>query len=294
MSVELRHLRYFLALAEELHFGRAAERLGIAQPGLTQQIRRLEEEVGATLFHRTRRWVRLSAAGEAMIRPARQTLADLDLAVESARRAERGETGHLTIGFIESAASTVVPAAVRRFRQDHPGVGLSLRELGVDSQIDGLHSGRLDVGLIRPPVEARGLVLEALADEPLVVAVPESHPLARRTRLHPRTVSAEPLILLAREVVPGPYDEMIALMREHGSGARIAQEATSIQAVLGLVAAGLGLSLLPASARSLGRDGVRFVELRPSPRSALLVARRADDLSNLTARFVAAAREVSA
>ncbi len=290
MSVELRHLRYFLALAEELHFGRAAESLGIAQPGLTQQIRRLEEEVGATLFHRTRRSVRLSAAGEAMIRPARQTLADLDLTVESARRADRGETGHLTIGFVESAASTVVPTAVRSFRDRHPGVGLSLRELSVDSQIDGLRSGRLDVGLVRAPVATGGLRFEALEEEPLIVAAPDSHPLARRTRIHPRTLAAEPLVLLAREVVPGPYDEVIALMRQHGDGAVIAQEATSIQAVLGLVAAGLGVSLLPASALTLGRDGVSFVELRPSPRSSILVAWRASDLSSITARFVAAAR----
>src|SRR5688572_8531295 len=147
MKVELRHLRYFVAVAEELHFGRAAQRVGIAQPALSQQIRRLEEEVGVELFHRTRRKVELSAAGRAMEGRARQALAAADAAIDAARRAARGEAGHLTVGFIETAATTIVPLAVRRLRAEHPDVGLTLRELGVAAQIDGLRAGALDVGV---------------------------------------------------------------------------------------------------------------------------------------------------
>ena len=288
MKVELRHLRYFLAVAEELHFGRAAARLQIAQPALSQQIRRLEEEIGVELFHRTKRRVQLSAGGEAMVQSARQALSDVEASIEVAQRAARGEIGHLTVGFIETAATTIVPLAVRRFRTDHPDVGLSLRELSVDAQVDGLRSGALDVGIVRLPIDVDGLLLRPVADEGLLVVAPEGHPLAGRQRVGSQSLAGEPLVLLAREVVPGLYDQIIALQREHG-GANIAQEATSIQAVLGLVAAGLGVSLLPASVRSLDRSGVAFTTLTSSPRSSMLLAWSEADRSPLTAAFVTAA-----
>jgi DNA-binding transcriptional LysR family regulator len=288
-AVELRHLRYFLAVAEELHFSRAAERMRIAQPALSQQIRKLETAIGVPLFHRTKRVVELTAAGQAMIRPARQALAEAAGAVEAAQRAARGETGHLRIGFIESAAMTLVPEAVRRFSAAHPDVGLSLNELAVDAQVEGLLSGRLDVAILRLPAPTDGLELASIAEEGLVVVLPNSHPLAGRSRISPATLAGEPLVLLARQTVPGLYDQIIALQHEHGA-AVVAQEATSIQAVLGLVAAGLGVALLPASVRSLGRSGVSFSALSPSPRSEMQLAWRESDRSPLTAAFVDAAR----
>jgi DNA-binding transcriptional LysR family regulator len=289
MTVELRHFRYFLAVAEELHFGRAASRLQIAQPALSQQIQKLEREIGVTLFHRTKRQVELSAAGQAMLRPARQALVEAEAAVEEAQRAARGETGHLRIGFVESAAMTFVPRAVGRFSADHPEVGLSLSELSVDAQVDGLRSGLLDIGILRLPTATEGLALAALGDEGLVVAVPDSHPLAGRKRVGARALAGEPLILLARTMVPGLHDQVITLLQRHG-GANIAQEATSIQAVLGLVAAGLGVSLLPASVTSLTRRGISFATLAESPRSTMQMAWRESDRSPLTAAFLEAAR----
>ena len=289
MNVELRHLRYFLAVAEDLHFSQAAERLQIAQPALSQQIRKLETEIGVTLFHRTKRHVELSAAGQAMVRPARQALAEASAAVEAAQRAARGETGHLRIGFIESAAMTFVPRAVRRFSADHPDVGLSLSELAVDAQVEGLRSGLLDIGILRLPAATDGLELASLADEGLVVVMAESHQLAQRKQISARTLTGEPLILLARQMVPGLYDQIIALQHQNG-GAHIAQEATSIQAVLGLVAAGLGISLLPASVTTLARTGVSFAALTESPRSAMQIAWRESDRSPLTAAFLKAAQ----
>jgi DNA-binding transcriptional LysR family regulator len=290
MTLQLGHLRSFLAVAEDLHFGRAADKLHIAQPALSQQIQRLESEVGTELFHRTKRRVELSAGGKAFVAPARQLLADAQSAVTIARRAAGGETGHLTIGFIETAAGTVLPAAVRSFRSTHPDVGLTLRELGVGAQIEGLRQGTLDVGILRQPIEESGLHVEAVMEEGLLVAAPSSHATAARTRVSAKALRGEPLVLLAREVVPGLYDQVLALQHDQGEPAQIAQEATSIQAVLGLVAAGLGISLLPASVRSLERTGVVFTTLHPSPRSSMLVAARSGDRSPLTEAFLTVMR----
>ena len=290
MSISLDYLRYFLAVAEELHFGRAAERVGITQPALSQQIQRLEAEVGVELFHRTKRRVELSAGGEAMLEHARRALGDVDAGIDAARRGARGESGHLTVGFLESAASTIVPAAVRRFNAEHPAVGLTLRELSVGAQLHGLRAGSLDLGIVRPPIDDDELVLEPILEEALVVAAPEGHPFAGRRRVTPGSLAGEPLVMLSREVVPGLYDQITALQRRHGEGAIIAQEATSIVAVLGLVAAGLGVSLLPASVRSLDRSGVAFTTLSNSPRSSMLAVWRREDRSPLTQGFLAAAR----
>ena len=290
MNVELRHLRYFLAVADELHFGRAAERVHVAQPAISQQIRRLEAEIGTELFHRNRREVRLAPAGEALRGYAVRAIDEVNEGVEAARRAARGEIGNLTVGFLETAASTIVPRAVRQFRATRPDVNLTLRELGVGAQIDDLQAGRLDVGIIRPPADADDLVFERIIDEELIAAVPSGHPLAARDQITARTVVDQPLVLLSREVVPGLYDQVLAIRQEESGSGAIAQEATSIQAVLGLVSAELGISVMPASVRSLSREGVEFVAIRSAHRSALLTARRRDDDSPVVEAFLAAAR----
>ena len=291
MTVELRHLRYFLAVAEELHFGRAAERAGVAQPALSQQIKRLEAEVGTPLFLRSTRAVQLTAAGEALRPHALRALAEVEEGAGVAERASRGEIGHLTVGFIETAAGALVPAAVRRFRAKRPDVALTLRELAVDVQLQDLRSGKLDLGIVRPPVDSEDLIVEAVAEEPLLAAVPATHPLAVRHRISPARLAGEPLVALSREVVPGLYDQVIALLAGEDVAAQITQEATSIQAVLGLVAAGLGITVLPASVRSLSRDGVAFVALAPAPRSLVLTVQRRGDASPLISAFVSAARQ---
>ena len=225
MDVELRHLRYFLAVADELHFGRAAERMRIAQPAISQQIQRLEQAIGTRLFDRNRREVRMTPAGEALRDFAERALGDVELGIRAAQRAAAGEIGHLTVGFLETAASMIVPQAVRRFRADRPDVDLTLRELGVDPQIEGLRSGRLDVGFLRTPVDASGLVLEKLVDEELVAAIPSGHPLAGRESVAARTIVGEPLVMLSREIVPGLYDQVLAINQEAGGAGNIAQEA---------------------------------------------------------------------
>jgi DNA-binding transcriptional LysR family regulator len=291
MKVELRHLRYFLAVAEELHFGRAAASLGIAQPPLSQQIRKLEEAIGAELFHRSKRRVELSPAGEAMVPFAQRALADASAGIEAARRAARGEIGTLSVGFIESAARTLVPSAVRGFRAAHPEVDLRLRELGVEDQLAGLRARSLDIAIVRPPVDGEGLQLEQLLEERLVVVAAESHRFASRSRIAPRSLDGEPLVLLARETVPGLHDQVISLFERNRLSARIAQEATSIQAVLGLVAAGLGVSLLPSSIFGADQAGLAVISLAPSPRLSLLAAVREGDRSPLVRDFLAAMKE---
>ncbi len=290
MNVELRHLRYFLAVAEELHFGRAAERARIAQPALSQQIRRLEAALGTELFRRTTRRVRLTAAGEALIPHARRALQEVADGRVAAVRAARGEVGRLSVGFVETAAGTIVPAAVQRFRAERPAVELSLRELGVAEQVEGLRSGRIDVGVVRAPVDAPELQLEPIAEEGLLAAMPSGHQLASRRRIAPGRLAGEPLVALSREIVPGLHDQLADTLGGGLGGVRITQEATSIQAVLGLVAAGLGIAVLPASVRSQRRDGVSFVSLVPSPRSTVLVASRRDHGSPLIGAFIDAAR----
>jgi DNA-binding transcriptional LysR family regulator len=294
MTPELRHLRYFVAVAEELHFGRAADRVGVAQPALSQQVRRLESMVGAELLARSTRSVSLTAAGAALLPHARRALAQAEEGLAAAGRAARGEAGHLTLGFIETAAVSLVPAAVRSFRAQRPGVSLTLRELPVDAQLTGLRAGTLDVGIVRAPVEAADLAVEEVAQDHLIAAVPSGHARAGAESLPIAELAEEPLVALSRDVVPGLHDQVIALFAEHGSSARITQEANSVQAVLGLVAAGLGIAVLPSSVRILSREGIAFSELTPSRTSPLLAVTQTGDRSPLVGFFVEEARATAA
>src|SRR5690242_8421521 len=164
--MELRHLRYFTALAEELHFGHAAERLGIAQPALSQQIQRLEQELGVTLLERTRRRVRLTEAGAVFLASARTTLAEANQAIRAAQQAARGETGNLAVGFVTSALYGVFPDVVRVFRQKHKEVHLSLHEMPIVRQLEELRGGRLQVSFLRRPLDEQGLIVKTISKEP--------------------------------------------------------------------------------------------------------------------------------
>lgn len=272
LNVELRHLRYFVAVAEELHFGRAADRLKVAQPSLSQQIRKLERQIGADLFDRTNRRVELTAAGAALLPGATRTLEDAGTAIEQARDAAAGVSGHLTVGFIETAAITVVPQAVRRFRAAHPGIALTLLELGVGEQTEGLLSGRLDFGFIRERSKIESLRTETVLEEKLVVAVPAGHDLAGRSRLAVGSLTEEPLVAVERNMLPELYDDTLRMLRENGGNRDFAQNASSVLAVLGLVSAGLGLAILPASVEAIRLAGVDFVPLTDSPQAAILMA----------------------
>lgn len=290
MDIELRHLRYFVAVADELHFRRAAERLHITQPSLSQQIHKLESMLEVELFDRTGRGVELTPAGQALRERASRAFDDVDEAVAAARDAALGVIGNLSVGFVENAAIGIVPDAVRRFREDHPRVGLDLRELSVPEQTDTLITGEIDLGFVRAYPRHVDLTAEMVREEEFVAAVPAGHTLAGRAPLTPTEVVAEPLIVTNREELPGLYDETMALIREYGSGIRIAQKATGTLAVLGLVAAGLGLALLPASIRELKIAGVEYARLDPSPHIPLLAVRHREARSLHIEPFLEAIR----
>jgi DNA-binding transcriptional LysR family regulator len=244
--MEFRHLRFFIAVAEELHFTRAATRLRVAQPHLSQEIRRLEDELGVALLVRDRRHVELTAAGRAFLAEARIVLAASAGAARAAQRAARGEIGQVRIGFASSAGFGLLPDAVRRFRQQWPGVELSLQELNSNEQVDMLRSGRLDVGLFHPPeVSEPGLAFEVLIHDPLIVAMPEGHRLASRARIPIAALAAEPWILFPRHVASRLFDEIHRACAEAGFIPRAAQEAVKLSTIISLIASGLGIGLVP-------------------------------------------------
>jgi DNA-binding transcriptional LysR family regulator len=288
--MELRQLRYFVAVAEELHFRRAAERLHISQPPLSQQIRALEDELGFTLLARTRRRVELTPAGEAFLRDARALLSELDGAVATARRIDAGQTGRLRIGFVGSALLSIVPGTVERFRAARPGVAIELRERSTVDQLRAVAVGVVDVGLVRPPIEEDGsLRAETVLRERTVAAVPAGHPLASLGRVPLRRLADEPLVLFPRDQAPGFHDLLIGALADTGGGPRVIQYAPEMLTIIGLVAAGTGVSLVPASVSRLALDGVAYRAVTGAPRSELVAITRADDDSALVRAFVAEA-----
>jgi DNA-binding transcriptional LysR family regulator len=271
--MELRHLRYFIAVAEEGHITRAAGRLGIQQPPLSQQIRALETELDVQLFRRRPRGVELTQAGEALLTEARAVLDRADHAASAARRAARGESGRLGLGFTSSASfHPLVPRIIREFRAASPLVSLTLDEAGTAELVEGLRAERIDAAFIRSPIgPAADLTVHSLLEEEMVVALPAGHRLAARakTRLPLAGLESESFILYRRPLGPGLYDAIIAACQRAGFSPRIGQEAPRMLATLSLVAAGLGVTLIPASMQRIGVEGVAY---RPLDRKAGLVA----------------------
>lgn len=301
IMIELRHFRYFVAVAEEGHVTRAAARLGIQQPPLSQQIRALEREVGAQLFRRLPRGVELTDAGRTLLEKARLVLSDVDLALDAARRTARGEQGGLVIGFTSSAAfHPLVASVVRLLRQTAPGVTLALREGNTSDLIGELRSERLDAAFVRSPVERPvGLVVEPLLAEEMLVALPDQHAIAERLakrsgqgmlegRIALAELAEETFILYRRPSGPGLYDSIIAACRAAGFSPRIGQEAPQMVSTLSLVAAGLGVSVIPASMARLETNGIAYARLDDLPRltAPLHLAYREEKPSGALERFI--------
>jgi DNA-binding transcriptional LysR family regulator len=290
--MELRHLRYFVAVAEELHFRRAAERLHISQPPLSQQIRQLEAELDVQLLERSRRRVELTAAGEAFYTRAREILDAVDDAGRVARRVQRGEFGRLSVGFVGSAMYSILPEVLQAFREQREGVELRLRELTTAAALDQLESGRIDVAFVRPQSPPRsGIAVETVLREEIIVALPESHRLAGREELALDELTGEPLVLFTRTGSPGVREVLEAATARFGGEGQLVQEAAEVQTVIGLVAGGVGFSLVPSSVRSLTRRGVVYRSITDAPSIELVLAWRADDRSPVLAAFRAVERE---
>jgi DNA-binding transcriptional LysR family regulator len=263
--IEFRHIRSFLAVADELHFGRAAQRLHITQPPLTRQVQQLEEALGdVQLFDRGRRRIALTEAGETFVVESRRLLEQLAHAVERTQRVARGESGRLRVGFISTADYSVLPALLRTFIRRFPDVDVDLLELTGDEQARLLGEGALDVGILISADPDPRLERMPLVHEPLVAVLPRSSRLARQPGALPvRTLRREPFVLFPRALAPGLYDKIIAYLEKAGFSPSIGQQARQMQTIIGLVAGGLGVSIVPACMQNLRRPDVVYKKLAP-------------------------------
>ncbi|AUB34317.1 DNA-binding transcriptional regulator, LysR family [Nostoc flagelliforme CCNUN1] len=291
--MELRHLRYFVAVAEELHFGRAAQRLHMAQQPLSQQIRQLEAELGVSLFHRTKRQVQLTEAGKAFLQEARQVLDKASHAIKVARLVAQGEIGRLAVGFSGFATYSILPKVLQVFRERFPSVELDLEEMTTSAQVQALQNRQIHLGLMIPPVNDASLSLSMILQEPFVVVLPESHPLAKKPELTLSALGNESFILVSRHLEPGYYDLCISLFQQAGFSPKVVQKASHKQTILGLVSAGMGVSLAPASIRNIHRTGVVYTNLNTSIAKVELAAVwRQDESSPILQSFIEVIREI--
>jgi DNA-binding transcriptional LysR family regulator len=286
-EIDLRLLWYFVAVAEELSFSRAAVRVSIAQPPLSQQIQRLERLLGGALFSREGRRVRLTPAGEALLPAARRLLGDAAETTALVRRISRGEAGTLTVGFIPSTLFSPLPAAVRRFREQHPGVLVQLRQI-TPVDMDAVRSGRVDIALVREPRDEPGIVAVPVLRERFVAAVPREHPLAAHAAVPVSALRGEPFVLFPEQISPGLYRRVQELCAGAGFEPRVVQEADEWQTIISLVEAGMGVSLIPASLTAHRSDSVAFPALLGGElRTTSAACARASGRSAATDAFLA-------
>jgi DNA-binding transcriptional LysR family regulator len=258
---DLRQLRYFVAVAEELHFGRAAERIGIAQPPLTQQIQKLEALLGFQVFVRGRK-TSLTPAGAVLLDEAKRILAQVSRGIETTRRAARGETGQLSIGVPPSVMLSGLPAVIRKYRERHRNVAFTLREMSTSAIEDAVRSGEIDLGLLRETEPPRPLLSKVILTEPVVAVIPAAHALAKRGTLKLAALKPEPFVLFPRRLGPALHDRLTSACAAAGFVPDIVQEATQWQTVVSLVEAGMGVSLAPGCVRKFRWRGVAY---RPVP-----------------------------
>jgi DNA-binding transcriptional LysR family regulator len=292
--MELHSLRYFVAVAEELHFSRAADRLHITQPALSRQIRLLEEELGISLLRRTKRTVELTEAGATFLPEVRKALQQIESAIQVAQRAARGEIGSLQIAFTASSMHTVLPKILQQFRALHPHVKLDMTELCTLDQVEALRTETVDVGLLHPPIDAPFLTLHPLQGEKLVIALPEAHPLSQHKQLPLKALAAEPFILHPRYEGPILYDQILNLCRQAEFEPHIVHEELKHQTRLGLVAAGIGVTFVPESAQQSSISGVSYCAIAgDAPTLQLAAAWRTSPLSPVLQEFLQITRRVA-
>lgn len=286
--MDLRQLRYFVAVAEELHFGRAALRAGIAQPPLTQQIRKLEAELGCVLFLRGRKTT-LTEAGAVLLEHARRILADAEDAASAARRAGLGESGCLTVGVPPSIMLSGLPAIIRKYRRRYPGVEFTLRELSTSAIETALQRGEIDLGFLREIRLAPPLRSETAFREPVVVVLPASHAMAKVKDLRLAALRDEPFVFFPRRLGPAFHDKFISFCTAAGFVPRVVQEATQWQSVVCLVEAGMGISLAPGCVRRFRWPGVVYRPVK-GLFTEVAVAARAEGPGETAAAFLKLAR----
>jgi DNA-binding transcriptional LysR family regulator len=293
LAMDLRLIRYFVAVAEELHFTRAAERLGIRQPPLSQQIRQLELELGTPLFHRLARGVELTEAGAVLLDEGRRILNQVELTKANVQSRARGDTGRLIVGF---AGATYfqprVPKIVQAYRELYPQVLLSPEQSNTPLLIEGLLSGAVDVAFVRPPLtDGSRIAVQPVVEEPMRIVLPSGRPRAAGPAIPLAALAQEPFILFPRAIGPGLYDSIIASCQRAGFSPILGQEAPQIPSIVYLVAAGFGVSLVPQSIEQIHAEGVRYVPIEgEAPKAPIAVAYRKDDRRATVSNFVTLAR----
>jgi len=261
-GIELRHLRYFVAVAEELHFGRAAQRLHLSQPPLSQQIRKLEQMLGHPLLTRTSRSVSLTAAGEAFLQSARRTLRNVQRDIDETQRIARGEVGSLHIGFVGSGMLTGLPAIFRAYHQAYPRVHLHLHESFTSRVMEGLGDGSLDAGILRDGDPADGLNVTSIFSEPYVAVLPANHPRAKQKSISPAALRDEPFVYFPRAAGARAFEKPLTIFEQYGFRPNIVQEASHWLTILRLIGAGLGVSIAPECVRTIASPDVVCLTLR--------------------------------
>ncbi len=290
--MEYRQLKFFVAVAEELHFTRASARLRIAQPYLSREIRRLEREIGVELFVRTKRSVALTTAGRAFLERARIVLDESAGAVYAAQRASRGETGRIRLGFVTVAAVGVIPDATARFRSAYPEVEILLKDVQSDEGLEAVRTGQLDLCLLHPPRTVDpALNIETIWVEPLVAVLPPKHPLADKQRISLQRLRSEPWVISPRATGSRLHDEVIAACAAAGFEPRVAQRTTRLTTTISMVASGIGVTLVPITSARLAFGGAVYRQLGP-PRISIPVAFawRRDKAAPVLAHFMVAVR----
>jgi len=290
---DLRHLRYFVAVAEERHFTRAAERLGIKQPPLSLQIKQLERELGTPLFRRLTRGVELTEPGTLLLNEARQILEQVERTKANVQRRARGETGRIRVGF---AGATYfqprVPGLVQAFRKRYPNVLLLPVQSNTPQLVEALRSGSVDVAFVRPPLgDGDGIAVHPLVEEPMRIVLPSKHPQTRERSVSLVTLAHETFILFPRAIGPGFHDSIIACCQRAGFSPILGQEAPEISSIVHLVAAGFGISIVPHSIEQIRADGIVYIPIKgEAPRAPISLAVHKDNRSAAIRNFVALVR----
>ncbi|MBI2317877.1 MAG: LysR family transcriptional regulator [Betaproteobacteria bacterium] len=290
--MDLRQLRYFVAVAEELNFSRAARKVHISQPPLSRQVALLEQQLDVKLLHRTTHEVSLTKAGEAFLAEARQLLALSAKAGDVARRASRGEIGRVRVGFIGAALYSFLPKLLREYRQRYPDVEISITQLTIAQQVEALRSREIDVGVIRQHIVDAALQTWCVLKEPFIVALPLDHPLARRDKVMLRSLAQEPFVFFNRVDAPVVYDQTLRICERAGFSPHIVQEARPMATVIGLVAAGMGVSIVPTSMQRINIEHVAYRPLGGTRAvNEFVVAWHRDHRSPVLSRFLEMAKE---
>jgi DNA-binding transcriptional LysR family regulator len=291
MNIDLRQLRYFVTVADEMHFGRAAARLHMTQPPLSQAIQSLEAALGITLFLRTRRSVALTPAGHALLPEARRLLLQAAALPDLVKKAAAGESGRLSLAFISTADYSVLPSLLREFRERYPQVHIDLREATTDIQLEDLAQGRIDAGLLISPLPEKlrtELDCATMISEPLILAAPQGLKAIRAKKTVPlRSLNELPLIIFPRRIAPAFHDAILGCFRDAGLTPHIGQEAIQMQTIVGLVSAGMGIALVPQSVSNLKRPGVEYRSLSDqTPLVETVLAWRRDNPSPVLQAFL--------